>query len=272
VGSYLDARSNQGTWLVRMEDLDPPREKPGAADDILRTLEAFGFEWDEDVIYQSRRLSAYQDALQGLRTQRIVYPCSCTRREINEAGIAGLEGTRYPGTCRAGLRIDRPARAMRVRTDDEPIGFNDLVCGPVEQNLELQVGDFVVRRRDGLFAYQLAVVIDDAFQGITRIVRGSDLLVSTPRQIYLQRLLTLPTPSHAHLPLVLDSQGQKLSKQDGALPVQKKAPLPALLAALEFLKQPRPPERPTGLAEFWDWALKHWDIRTLQTEGNTPNP
>ena len=265
LGSYLDARCNQGTWLVRIEDLDPPREKPGAADDILRTLEAFGFEWDGGIIYQSQRLAAYQEALRELKSQQIAYPCACTRREINEAGSAGLEGTRYPGTCRGGLSANRPALAVRVRTQDDPIRFSDLICGRIEQNLEKQIGDFLIRRSDGLFAYQLAVVIDDAFQDITRIVRGTDLLVSTPRQIYLQRLLALPTPAYAHLPLVLNSQGQKLSKQDGARPVLKENPLPALLAALEFLNQPLPLEPPADLEEFWSWALSHWHIKNIQT-------
>ena len=266
LGSYLDARHNQGDWLVRMEDLDPPREKPGAVDDILYTLEAFGFEWDGEVLFQSQRLNVYQEALRALEKQRIAYPCSCSRKDISQAGLKGLEGPRYPGTCRNGLPVERSGQAVRLRTDDQPIRFHDFVCGPIEQRLESQIGDFLIRRSDGLFAYQLAVVVDDAYQGISHIVRGADLLLSTPRQIYLQQLMALPTPSYGHLPLVMNAQGRKLSKQDGALPVRKEAPLPALIAALDFLRQPLPPDPPINLEEFWDWALSHWDIRRLRAE------
>ena len=264
LGSFLDARSQGGEWLVRMEDLDRPRERPGAADRILATLEAFGFEWDGGVICQSRRDEAYREGLERLLAGDLAYPCGCTRREIAAQGLPGAEGPRYGGTCRGGLPPGRRARAYRVRVERETITFDDRICGSCGHNLWNEVGDFVVRRADGLFAYQLAVVVDDAWQGVTDVVRGADLLLSTPRQIHLQRLLGLPTPRYAHLPLVLDAQGRKLSKQDRARPVDPANPLPTLVAALEFLDQPPPPEPPANLDEFWHWALQHWDIRRIQ--------
>jgi len=261
VACYLDARANHGKWLVRMEDIDPPREVPGAADDILHTLEAFGFEWDDAVLYQSRRTAAYQAALEQLQQQGDSYPCGCSRKGIAQQGRPGAEGIIYPGTCRAGLPPEREARTIRLITPDPPIGFMDKIQGKIEQSIAQEVGDFIIRRSDGLFAYQLAVVVDDAWQGVTHIVRGADLMHSTPRQLYLQRLLSHPAPGYAHLPLAVDAAGNKLSKQAGALPVDRKTPLPALLAALRFLHQPLPDEQPASLQEFWQWALANWDIK-----------
>jgi len=269
LGSYLDARHHRGDWLLRIEDLDPPREKPGAAAEILRTLEAFGFEWDGEVVYQSRRQSAYRHALENLQRHGLTYPCACTRREIDAAALSGIEGPRYPGTCRDGLPASRAPRAIRIRTDDTPFTFTDRICGPIRMQLEKDLGDFVIRRADGLFAYQLAVVVDDAFQGINQVVRGADLLLSTPRQIMLQQRLGLPTPDYAHLPLVVDSRGKKLSKQSDARPVDARKPLPALLAAAEFLNQPLPPEPPRRLDEFWSWTIQHWDASRIPS---TPLP
>jgi glutamyl-Q tRNA(Asp) synthetase len=260
VGSYLDARSQGGEWLIRIEDLDPPREKPGAAADILRTLEAFGFEWDGEVLYQSHRTDRYRVVLEDLVARRQAYPCSCSRKEIADSAVAGIEGPVYPGTCRAGADPDRPATALRVRTDEAPIAFQDRIRGALSQRLASEIGDFVVRRADGLTAYQLAVVIDDADQGITQVVRGADLLLSTPRQIHLQRLLGLREPRYAHLPLVLDREGKKLSKQSRSRPVDPIDPLPALQAALRFLDQPLPEQSPAGLEELWRWAIERWDI------------
>jgi len=259
LGSYLDARRQGGEWLVRMEDLDPPREKQGAADDILRILEAFGFEWDGELLYQSRRNEAYRAALDRLESGGHAFRCTCSRREIAEAGLRGLEGPRYPGTCR-NRRIDPGStpHAWRLHTRQITETFTDRICGKIQQDLEHEIGDFVIRRADGLFAYQLAVVVDDAEQNITHIVRGADLLLSTPRQIHLQRLLGLPTPDYAHLPLVLDDRGRKLSKQDQAHSISKKAPLPALIDALRFLNQSLPEELPCNLREFWQWATKNW--------------
>ncbi len=213
VGSFLHARAQGGEWRVRIEDLDPPREVSGAADDILRTLDSFGLHWDGEVMYQSRRCETYEAALAQLKDAGVLYPCACTRREIADSSVSGLEGPVYPGTCRAGLAPGRVARAWRVRTDNRAIEFEDGLQGVIRSALEDDIGDFVVQRADGFFAYQLAVVVDDAAQGISEIVRGADLLDSTPRQIHLQRLLGLPTPGYLHLPIVLNANGEKLSKQ-----------------------------------------------------------
>lgn len=260
VGSYLDARSRGGEWLVRIEDLDPPREKPGSAAAILRTLEAFGFEWDGEVLYQSGRSGRYREMLAELQADRYAYPCCCSRKEIADSAVAGIEGPVYPGTCRSGTDPDRPAIALRVRTDDVPIPFQDRIQGRQIQRLATEIGDFVIRRADGLTAYQLAVVVDDADQGVTQVVRGADLLFSTPRQIHLQRLLHLPEPRYAHLPLVLDREGKKLSKQSDSRPVDPADPLPALAAALRFLGQPLPDQIPGELNLLWRWAIEHWEI------------
>ncbi|RDH89497.1 MAG: tRNA glutamyl-Q(34) synthetase GluQRS [endosymbiont of Seepiophila jonesi] len=264
LGSYLDARTNQGEWLVRMEDLDQTREIKGSADEILRTLDRFGFEWEGEIIRQNRRTDAYAHALNALNRDDLAYPCGCTRKEINIAARPGIESAVYPGTCRQGLRAGRKARAIRLRTFDNPSGFEDLIQGEVRQNLASDIGDFIIRRADGYHAYQLAVVVDDAWQGITHIVRGADLLLSTPRQIHLQQLLELPTPVYAHLPLAVDANGRKLSKQYKDAPVENRHPLPALLQALHHLGQPLPDERPTGIDDFWDWAISNWQL------GNVP--
>ncbi|MCF6354454.1 MAG: tRNA glutamyl-Q(34) synthetase GluQRS [Candidatus Polarisedimenticolaceae bacterium] len=272
VACYLDARTNRGRWLVRMEDIDPPREVPGAADDILHTLEAFGFEWDDAVLYQSRRTAAYQAALEQLQQQGHTYPCGCSRKGIAQQGRPGVEGIIYPGTCRAGLPPEREARTTRLVTPNPPVGFMDKIQGKIEQSIAQEVGDFIIRRSDGLFAYQLAVVVDDAWQGVTHIVRGADLMHSTPRQLYLQRLLSHPAPGYAHLPLAVDAAGNKLSKQTGSLPIDRKTPLPALLAALRFLHQPLPDEQPASLQEFWQWAVANWDIKRAPRQQIQPMP
>lgn len=270
VASYLDARTRQGQWLMRMEDLDPPREVPGAADDILRTLEAFGFEWDGPVVYQSQRQEAYRQAAQQLLEQAHAYECACSRREITLAGRMGEEGPIYPGTCRPGLPAGRQPRSLRIRTHAGVIGFHDRIQGPVRQSIEKETGDFVIRRADGLFAYQLAVVVDDAWQGITHIVRGADLILSTPRQLYLQSLLGYPSPGYAHLPVVVDDAGNKLSKQAKSMPVDIRRPLPALRAAFLFLHQAPPEEEPASLDEFWQWALENWDTGRIPGRRTAP--
>ena len=230
--SWLDARAAGGRWLVRIEDLDRARCMPGAADAILRTLERLGLQWDGEVLYQSRRLERYRAAFAELASH--TYWCGCTRREIADSslGLAADGAHIYPGTCRASTARKR---ALRVRTTMEPIAFVDRVQGRCEQVLERDIGDFVLYRADGLFAYQLAVVVDDAAQGITDVVRGADLLDSTPRQIYLQRLLGLPTPRYLHVPVALDAAGEKLSKQSAAAPIEADAH--ALRQALRFLGQ-----------------------------------
>lgn len=268
MGSYLDARHNRGEWLVRIEDLDPPREKPGSADGILTTLEAFGFEWDREILYQNcrHRTKAYREALDTLSTHAMAFLCACTRREINATGLLGIDGPIYPGTCRNDLPEGREARTIRVRTDDLGISFLDLVCGEQQQKIFSQIGDFVIRRADGLAAYQLAVVVDDAFQGVNRVVRGADLLYSTPRQIYLQQLLKLPTPEYAHLPLVRDGSGRKLSKQSRSLPVDNQNPLPALVTAWQFLGQIKPDPELQQIENFWQWAIVNWDLSNVPCE------
>lgn len=272
VGSYLDAKHHNGTWLVRMEDLDAPRCVPGAADNILRTLDIFGLHWDGAVLYQSRRAAAYEQALQQLTVCGATYPCTCTRKEIADSALHGIEGPIYPGTCRSGIPQDKEARAWRVRTAPPPltlpvsrIEFCDALQGRIIQTLVSEIGDFVVKRADGLFAYQLAVVVDDAFQGITHIVRGSDLLASTPRQIYLQRLLGLATPAYAHLPTAVNARGEKLSKQTLAPPVDAAKPVAPLLRALAFLRQ-EPPAELSGydLDSVLGWAIAHWDKSKLE--------
>ncbi|MCX7693174.1 MAG: tRNA glutamyl-Q(34) synthetase GluQRS [Tepidimonas taiwanensis] len=261
LGSCLEARVQDGEWLLRIEDVDAPRVVAGAAEDILRTLEAFGFEWDGPVWYQSRRSEAYAEALARLARDGLVYACSCSRSQIRAVARRGVDGPVYPGSCRA--RADRPSRAAwRLRLPDERVVFTDALFGRVSCELARECGDFVLRRADGVYSYQLAVVVDDAAQGVTHVVRGADLLASTPRQIVLQRLLALPTPQYLHLPVVLDARGDKLSKQTLAAPVDAHAPLPALLAAWRFLGQSEPGRIDT-VAEFWAMARALWDRRRI---------
>ncbi|MGM0413258.1 MAG: tRNA glutamyl-Q(34) synthetase GluQRS, partial [Pseudomonadota bacterium] len=242
VGSYLRARTAGGEWLLRMDDIDTPRNVPGAADGIRRDLEALGLTWDGPVVHQSDCLEAYADALDELRSAGLAYPCACSRAEVRAASAAaGLPAGLYPGTCRAGTG-DRPERSVRLDTRGARIAFADGLLSLHEQDLEAEVGDFVIRRADGLFAYQLAVVVDDAAAGITEVVRGSDLLDSTPRQIHLFRQLGLPEPAWFHLPIAVTATGDKLSKQTGATPIGGAAGPQALWQALAFLGQAPPAE------------------------------
>ena len=334
VGSYLDAKKHHGIWLVRMEDLDTPRCVPGAADDILRTLEAFGLHWDESIIYQSRRSAAYEEALHELQAGGAAYPCCCTRREIADSALHGIDGPVYPGTCRDGIPAGREGRAWRVRTDQflfrhSRAGGNPAIknafssntldsrlrghdgalssCGIIEfddslqgghpntvrvsgecgsggpaaapaigcfavtchsriaQHLESEIGDFVGKRADGLFAYQLAVVVDDAFQSITHVVRGADLLHSTARQIYLQHLLGFATPAYMHLPIAVNAQGEKLSKQTLAPAITTVNMVATLIKVLEFLRQRPPAELGQGsVEEVLGWAVAHWQPERMK--------
>jgi glutamyl-Q tRNA(Asp) synthetase len=259
IGSYLDARHRHGKWLVRIEDLDMPRTVKGAAEEILATLVAFGLHWDEDVIYQSRRTAAYEAAFDRLKQASAVYPCACSRSEIADSALQHGNELVYPGTCRNGIAQGKAARAWRVRVDDASISFSDRMQGNIAQDLATEVGDFVVLRADGLFAYQLAVVVDDAAQGITDVVRGADLLYSTPRQMYLQRLLGLDTPVYMHLPVVVNDHGEKLSKQTHALPVGKDNPVFLIFKALVLLRQQPPDELRFGKVEqILTWAIANW--------------
>ncbi len=270
VGSYLDARAAGGRWLLRIDDLDRPRTEPGTADAILRTLERCGFEWDGPVLNQSARDEAYAAALLELRSRGHAFPCACSRQEVADGGVHGIEGPVYPGTCRDSLPAGREARAWRVRVDDIQLCFDDGAQGRYCQVLARDVGDFVVRRADGLFAYQLATVVDDARQGVTHVVRGADLLVSTPRQIWLQRCLGLPTPAYMHIPIAVDGSGKKLSKQTGAVPVDDSRPGAVLFRVLEFLDQAPVAElRREAPAAIWDWAVAHWDASVLAVIGRT---
>ncbi|MEC5399257.1 tRNA glutamyl-Q(34) synthetase GluQRS [Uliginosibacterium sp. H1] len=260
LGSCLDARHAGGRWLLRMEDVDAPRCVPGAADTILLQLEALGFEWDGELLWQSRRERHYHAALTRLRDKSAVYPCACTRREMADSALARDGSRRYPGTCRSGLPAGREARAWRLRTQPGVLRFVDLLQGEVSEDLERDVGDFVLLRADGLFAYQLAVVVDDAEQGVTHVVRGADLLDSTLRQIYLQQQLDYPTPQYLHLPVATNMQGEKLSKQTLARALDVTAPARTLAGALRFLGQPLPADwADASLAELWRWAIAHWD-------------
>jgi glutamyl-Q tRNA(Asp) synthetase len=264
IGSYLEARTQHGEWLLRIEDIDTPRVAPGAADDILRCLDAYGMTWDGTVVYQSQRTAAYHAALDQLRARGAVYGCACSRREIADSSLQGIEGPVYPGTCRHGLPAGRSARATRVRTQDARVSFDDAIQGPITQDVEREIGDFVVARADGLIAYQLAVVVDDAAQGISDVVRGADLLDSTPRQIWLQRLLNLPVPRYAHLPVAINAQGEKLSKQTRARAVDWRQPAADLVAALRFLGQETPANlEHHALPDIWDWAIQHWQHRRI---------
>jgi glutamyl-Q tRNA(Asp) synthetase len=273
VGSFLDARQHQGEWRLRIEDIDPPREVPGAAAGILRTLEAFGLEWDGPVSYQSRRRDHYETALDRLQARGFLYGCACTRREIADSEPPGSAGAVYPGTCRGSLPAGRPARSLRVRVDKCEIGVHDRLQGLACQPLHETVGDFIVRRADGLIAYQLAVVVDDAEQAMTHVVRGADLLDSTPRQVYLQRLLGAPTPDYLHLPVAINRAGEKLSKQTHAREVRPEHAGRTLRDALRFLHQRLPESHEDATPkELLRWAIEHWDVQSIPAGRTLPSP
>jgi glutamyl-Q tRNA(Asp) synthetase len=274
LASYCDARANGGEWLLRIEDVDEPRSRSGAEEAILRTLVRYGFAWDGSIERQSDRTARYEAALRTLIQRGQVYPCVCTRRELEGAPLAAGGERVYPGTCRNGIAPDRAGRrqrAWRVRVDDTAIAYVDRLQGARSQALRREVGDFVVRRADGLFAYQLAVVVDDAEQAITDIVRGADLLSSTPRQIHLQRLLGASTPTYLHLPVAINGAGEKLSKQTRALALPDD-PLPALLAAWRFLDQPAPRADTQDPSAFWRHALTSWTPTRLPPVSMLPAP
>ena len=262
MASYLDARAHGGQWLVRIEDIDEARTVTGATDAILQCLMTLGMQWDGEVVWQSRRKDLYQAAFDRLDGH--VYACGCTRKEIADSriGIASDGAAVYPGTCRNGLAPGKLARAYRLRLPDdssECITFHDRWIGTVTQHLATEVGDFVLKRADGFWAYQLAVVVDDADQGVTHVVRGADLLDSTPRQIYLQRLLGVSTPGYLHVPVLTNAAGEKLSKQTGAQPLDLTRPLTSLLAAAHFLQLPV--VETESIDTFWSQAIAAWASR-----------
>jgi glutamyl-Q tRNA(Asp) synthetase len=256
-----------------MEDVDTERNVPGAADAILRTLEACAFEWDGPVLYQSWRGDAYAAALERLRDAGLAYGCACSRREVADSatGHAVDGGLVYPGTCRGGLPPGRPARAWRLRVPEAEVAFDDRIQGRLAQVLARDVGDFVLRRADGPFAYQLAVAVDDEFQGISEVVRGADLIASTPRQIWLQRCLGYATPRYAHLPVATNAAGEKLSKQTRAPALMPGQEAAALVAALRFLGQPVPLALAAAApAEVWAWAFAHWSFAAVPRRAGMP--
>ena len=258
VASYADARAHEGEWLLRIEDVDEPRTVTGSANNILRTLETLGFEWTGDVLYQTHRTQAYHDAMQQLAQQKLIYRCTCTRSELNTLS----DNSVYPGLCAHKNHPAHIQHAVRLRTENKRIEFNDAVMDLYGQNLQTDVGDFIIRRRDGLFAYQLAVVVDDAFQGITHIVRGADLLDSTPRQIYLQQCLHYPATEYMHLPLAVNAAGEKLSKQTYAARIKTDSAV--LFDALRFLGQQPPAElEHESIPDIWRWACTHWHSQTI---------
>jgi len=267
MASYLDARAHQGQWLLRIEDIDEARTVSGAAQDIEAALNTFGMRWNGPVLVQSQRKQHYRNACDRLGAH--VYACGCSRKEIADSrlGIAADGAAIYPGTCRNGLAPGKIARALRVRIPDqgqdgEEIGFKDRWMGWQSQHLASEAGDFVLKRADGFWAYQLAVVVDDAEQGVTHIVRGADLLASTERQIYLQRLLGYPTPSYLHVPLVKHTDGEKLSKQNGAQALDLSRPLDELHRAAKFLGLEM--TTATEVAAFWELATSAWQRRLAQ--------
>jgi glutamyl-Q tRNA(Asp) synthetase len=266
MASYLDAKAHGGQWLLRIEDIDEARTVPDAAESILQSLQAFGMQWDGEVVWQSRRKALYEAAFARLGSH--VYACGCTRREIADSrtGFAADGAAVYPGTCRKGLAAGKVARAYRLHVPDhagdgmsESVSFEDGWVGHVTQDLAAEVGDFVLKRADGFWAYQLAVVVDDAEQNVTHVVRGLDLLESTPRQIYLQRLLGFPTPHYLHVPIVTNAIGEKLSKQTGALALDLRRPQSELNDAARFLGLPIAPTE--SLDDFWRRAIAAWGAR-----------
>ena len=257
VASWLDARAAGGEWLVRIEDVDTTRTVAGAEDAILRALEAFALTWDGAVMRQSTRTARYEEAVRQLRAQGETYRCKCTRKEISDAGFVGAEGTVYPGTCRDLALPASTLGAERLRTSEAPVVFHDRAQGEIRQSVARDIGDFVLLRRDGLFAYQLAVVVDDADQGVTDVVRGADLLLSTPRQILLQRRLGYPTPRYLHVPVAAWEDGLKLSKQTLAPALEPARAAESLNAALEFLGQPTVASADPG--EILAAATPRWD-------------
>lgn len=258
----MQARAHEGLWLVRIEDIDPPREQPGATDLILTALEAYGFAWDGDIIYQSESHAAHEAALEILLKNSLAYPCGCSRKDLADAPRGPL-GTIYPGTCRNGC--DKTDTAVRIRTDDSPITFDDGLQGLHTGQLEFESGDFIIKRRDGLIAYQLAVVVDDELQGITEIVRGIDIMDSTARQIWLQQLLGCRTPDYIHIPVITHPDGDKLSKLTGAPGIPVDEVRPTLVAALTALRQAPPADLADAcLADIWRWAVSNWKLEPLQ--------
>lgn len=266
MGSYLQAKHQNGEWLIRIDDIDPPRQQKGASEHILKTLEDFGFEWDADVLYQSNRHKRYQEVVDILLEHETAYFCSCSRKSIlKNSGYKNKHGEIvYPGFCRNNPLVkseNSSDYSTRLRCDDKPISFIDNLMGKQSFNIELLTGDFILQRRDGYFSYHLACGIDDAEQNITEVVRGSDLLKCTPYQIHIQQSLNLRSPQYCHLPIVISARGQKLSKQHHAEPINPKNSVDLLYKTLKFLGQTPPIELiDSSQEDIWHWAKTHWRL------------
>lgn len=265
VASYLNIRAQNGIWLVRIDDLDPPREMPGAASDILNTLEIFGLHWDRDVVYQSRRLRVYDQALNQLQKMDLIYPCSCSRKDRMNRGESV-----YTGHCRNSSRVAKNF-SVRIKVPAQILRWNDLIQGPQSSRLSQDYGDFIVRRADGLHAYHLAVVLDDANQGITENIRGADLLASTSAQIFLQQALKIRSPQYAHIPVATNRHGEKLSKQSGAAPVSIQDPARTLFKILQDLGQ-KPPQQleSCSIFDILHWGEKNWRLQNVSAGKTLP--
>lgn len=259
VASYLNIRSQNGTWLVRIDDLDPPREMAGAASDILHTLEKYGLHWDKDILYQSRRLKAYDEALAKLQQKQLIYFCSCSRKDILKRGESI-----YTGHCRSGHTAGRQRYAIRLKVSKETLSWHDMIQGSQFSRLFQDHGDFVVRRADGLHAYHLAVVLDDDYQNITESIRGADLLPSTSAQMYLQKALDIEPPQYGHIPVAVNIRGEKLSKQTGAEPVSMHDPSRTLFKALQDLGQHPPQDlQASSTSDILDWGKQNWVLHKI---------
>lgn len=259
VGSYLQARHNQGEWHVRIEDIDQPRTDPDATCSILMCLEKFGLHWDGDILYQSQRQDRYNEIIRQLEKAELVFPCACTRKQL-PAGP-------YPGNCRKGLPAGKTGRSLRMKSSDRIVSFTDAVQGGYQQNIKTEVGDFVIHRGDDIASYHLCVVADDHDTGITEIVRGLDLIDSTPRQIYLQQALGYNQPGYCHMPIAVNSDGNKLSKQTMAEPVEPENAEEILLAALKFLGQePENALAGSPVDEILSWGVSHWQLSKIPKE------
>ncbi len=261
LGSYLHSKSRGGQWFVRIDDLDTERTISGIDSEILKTLETFGLHWDGEVLYQSSKIAAYHEAIVQLSDKDLIYPCACSRKEIGDQP--------YPGTCRKGLSNDKNNLSIRLLTNNKPVEFHDLKQGLFKQNIEAEIGDFVIKRADGYIAYHLATMVDDEWQKITEVVRGADLLNSTPRQIYIQKLLGFSQTEFLHLPIATDEKGQKLGKSNGALKIEENPfpPSQLIYKALNFLGQ-SPPEKlqHETVDNCIQWGLDHWSINSVPEE------
>jgi glutamyl-Q tRNA(Asp) synthetase len=259
VASYADALHHNGEWLLRIDDVDEARAKSNAVELILKTLEFLGFEWSGTPVFQTDRIELYRSIINELLIKNRAFHCGCTRKEVDTAEQHASTSSIYPGTCRNGLPTGKKRRSIRLRVENREVNFIDRFAGPIRQNVSDEIGDFIIQRADGFVAYQLAVVVDDYIENITHILRGADLLSSTPRQIYLQEQLGFPCPIYGHIPLVIDQFGKKLSKNDGAPYLSSEHPNSQLLAAWKFLGQTLPDDHTETVSEFWCHARSTWN-------------